>query len=231
MIELYSEEKYFEGGSVGYVNYEEQEKALRMTFARQIRALYAMGATGEGLLDVGCGYGYFLEEAKDFFTYRVGTDFSAHALMHASKRCSEVFQGGVSEVPPERRFKLITAIQVIEHVYNPYAFLEEIIKYLAPQGQVFLATPNIGSFWHFFLRRRWPSFKIPEHVLYYSRISLSELMKKCGLVNIREVYYPHAFPLSLFASKFGIKFKGPLTKLNVWVPETTIAFIGQKGTL
>jgi hypothetical protein len=74
--------------------------------------------------------------------------------------------------------------------------------------------------------RRWPSFKIPEHILYFDAKSLSDLMEKAGLTNVRALPYPHAFPLALIASKLGLPLPRVFGNVNVWVPTTTVAAYG-----
>ena len=63
MLELYSSSGYFEGGEMGYDSYAEQESALRTTYRRLVRQLVRAGFDGGDLLEVGCGYGFLLEEA------------------------------------------------------------------------------------------------------------------------------------------------------------------------
>jgi hypothetical protein len=75
--------------------------------------------------------------------------------------------------------------------------------------------------------RRWPSLKAPEHILYFDYRSLSSLMRRAGLSDIRRLPYPHAFPLSLIAAKFGFKLPPWLGHIKVWVPATTVAAYGR----
>ena len=83
----------YQGGQSGYADtsYFEQETALRATFKRLLRNLEKREMTGGELLEIGCGYGYLLDEARPYFSRRVGTDFSPEAAAHARKSGAEVF--------------------------------------------------------------------------------------------------------------------------------------------
>ena len=75
--------------------------------------------------------------------------------------------------------------------------------------------------------RRWPSFKAPEHVLYFDFRRLSALMQRAGLTDVRRLPYPHAFPLGLITAKFGFTMPPSLGRFKVWVPATTVAAYGR----
>jgi cyclopropane fatty-acyl-phospholipid synthase-like methyltransferase len=78
MQEVYREPSYYEGGESGYADtsYAAQEFALRAMFQRLLQNLAKRGLTGGDLLEIGCGYGYLLDEASSFFQRRVGREFS-----------------------------------------------------------------------------------------------------------------------------------------------------------
>jgi SAM-dependent methyltransferase len=227
ILNLYADDDYFEGEDKGYTSYSEQEVALRATFKRVMLNLRKNKLTGGSLLEIGCGYGYLLDEARNFFEFRVGTDFSERAVKQAKSRADFVYPGGIEQVPIQEKFDLIIATHVIEHVYQPKAFLEKITKHLHPGGVAVIATPDMGSFWRYLMGHKWPSFKLPEHVLYFDKRSLSTLMKEVGLFNIQPLPYPHAFPLPLVAAKLGIKIPLKLSNFNLWMPATTLALYGR----
>lgn len=229
MLSLYQVDDYFSSDEQGYANYAAQEPALRATFRRLLEHLASCGLTGGNLLEVGCGYGYLLEEAKPHFKRRVGTDFSAGAVEQARMRADQVFIGDISSVEDQLVFDCIIAAHVIEHVYHPYDFVKETIKRLRPGGALLLAAPDFGSYWRKLMGRRWPSFKLPEHILYFDKQTLPYLLVQGGLENIRPVPYPHAFPFGLIASKVGIRLHDIWNKYNLWLPATTVAFVGIKG--
>ena len=220
---LYESDSYYEDDCHGYTNYRLQEQGMRATYKGLLRRLSEAGKTGGSLLEVGCGYGYFLSEARDYFSTREGTEFSTAALDIAARVSDRVYRGGIESVPAEGRYSVVAAIQVLEHVYTPVSFVQECVKRLLPGGTLLIATPDYGSFWRYLMGRRWPSFKIPEHVLFFDKRTLQALVRRCGMTDLSIIRYPHAFPLALILGKFGIRCPEYLGRRLIWVPATTIA--------
>jgi len=98
----YVDDAYFEGGTAGYSSYQAQESTLRPTFRRFLAELDRRGMTGGRLLEVGCAYGFFLDEARGHFAHRTGTDYSPAALEKASSRADHVILGGTAELAAAR---------------------------------------------------------------------------------------------------------------------------------
>jgi SAM-dependent methyltransferase len=228
MRRAYADDDYFEGGHSGYsdTSYALQERALRSTFKRLMRNLQKRGLTGGALLEVGCGYGYLLEEAKEFFSLRVGTELSRQGVQFSSTRADQVYEGGIDQLTDGLKFDCVLATHVIEHVYEPLEFVRRLVDHTKPGGKVVLAAPDMGGLLRKLMGRRWPSFKVPEHVLYFDATTLSSLMRQGGLTDVQWLPYPHAFPLALIASKLGLPFPSALGGANVWVPATTVAIYG-----
>jgi SAM-dependent methyltransferase len=99
------------------------------------------------VLDVGCGSGDLLT-APLAAAYPdvevVGVDADADSLAHATTRhgranlCFLPF----NQLPGERRFDLVIASEVIEHVDAPDAFLCELRARVADGGAIILTLPN-----------------------------------------------------------------------------------------
>jgi len=228
MHRSYVDDGYFEGGEGGYSSYQAQEPTLRPTFQRFLAELRRRGMTGGRLLEVGCAYGFFLDEAKGFFDHRTGTDYSPAALEKARGRADRLILGGTGEIPAGELFDCIACIHVIEHIYDPAAFLRRLAGHLRPGGWIVLATPDMGSFWRSVMRRRWPFFKIPEHVTFLDRRTLPELLRRSGLAEVQSLPYASVFSLDLIGEKLGIRMPGFLKELRLWLPATTIAAAGRK---
>jgi SAM-dependent methyltransferase len=229
MQEVYRESSYYEGGACGYADtsYAAQEFALRATFKRLLDNLAKQGLTGGDLLEIGCGYGYLLDEARSFFGRRVGTDFSPQGATIARATGAEVFIGGIEQVPSEAKFDCVIGTQLIEHVYEPLSFVKQLAGHTKPGRHIILATPDIGGVLRKAMGQRWPSFKIPEHVVYFDYSTLSSLMRRAGLDDVHRLPYPHAFPLGLIAAKFGFTLPPSVGRFKVWVPATTVAAYGR----
>ncbi len=238
MVAAYRDVSYFEGGAgPGYSNYLAQEPTLRRTFRRLLRTLARRGMTGGRLLEVGCAYGFFLDEARGAFRHRAGTEFSEAGAAIARTRADAVYLGGLDALPaatPETLFDTIALIHTIEHVYDPVALLRGLTAHLAPGGWIVLATPDMGGFWRTLLGRRWPFFKAPEHVAFYSARTLAALLAKAGLIEVQPIPYVSYFPLSLVGEKLApargsSAHRGSrASRLAVWMPATTVAAAGRK---
>jgi len=232
MMKVYQENEYFsDSGDSGYqyVNYASQEESMRMTFRRFLKELKKFGITSGRLLELGCGYGYFLDEAKHCFSYLAGTELSQDAGDNARKISgADVYIGDVSSLPNELcGFDLIVSINVIEHIYSPAEFILSLKKRLREGGRILIATPDIGSIWYKIMQRRWSSFKIPEHVVYYTKNTLTSLLLRAGFHNIMEIPFHHAFPFGLITSKLGIHLHGAICRKPVWLPWTMTAIAAQ----
>jgi len=226
---VYREPSYYQGGTSGYADtsYADQEAALRATFKCLLRNLDRRGLTGGDFLEVGCGYGFLLDEARPRFRRRVGTEYSEEGAGRARATGAEVFVGGIEQLPSDARFDLAVAIQVIEHIYEPVTFFHNLVRHIKPGGHVVLATPDIGGGLRKLMGVRWPSFKVPEHVVYFDFHSLQKLMSSAGLIELERLPYPHAFPFGLIAAKLGLSLPSALARINLWVPATTVAAVGR----
>jgi hypothetical protein len=112
-------------------------------------------------------------------------------------------------------------------VYQPLSFVKQLASHTKAGGYIVVATPDIGGALRRTMGRRWPSFKVPEHVVYFDFQSLRALMYQGGLIDVRRLPYPHAFPLGLIAAKFRLSMPPVLARLKMWVPATTVAAYGR----
>ena len=227
MIDRYVNDDYFAGTGGGYTDYAAQERSLRRTFRRLLRRLASADLTGGDVLEVGCGFGYFLDEAAGHFKARTGVEMSPAAAHHAARTGNTIITGGLDAVPDGLRVDAVVAFHVIEHIYDPHAFLAQARRFLRPGGTMVLAAPDMAGFWRHALGRRWPSFKIPEHVAFYDRQTLATLMYRAGLVDLQPIPYLHDFPLGEIVGKAGLLLPAPLAQTPIPLPATTVCLAGR----
>jgi 2-polyprenyl-6-hydroxyphenyl methylase / 3-demethylubiquinone-9 3-methyltransferase len=101
---------------------------------------------GKSALDVGCGAGLLAEPLARLGARVTAIDAApeliAAAKLHAQDQGLGVDYrvGAVEEM--DGRFDLVTAMEVIEHVADPQAFIGSLSERLAPSGLLILSTPN-----------------------------------------------------------------------------------------
>jgi 2-polyprenyl-6-hydroxyphenyl methylase/3-demethylubiquinone-9 3-methyltransferase len=101
---------------------------------------------GKSALDVGCGAGLLTEPLARLGAAVTGIDASPEVIAvardHAQRMGLKIDYraGDVQEL--DGQFDLITAMEVIEHVANPAAFVKALAKRLTPGGLLVMSTPN-----------------------------------------------------------------------------------------
>lgn len=172
---LYGAAEYWEEGGPerGYASYSAMEPFLVRTFARRLSSLPARA--GSRLLDIGCGPGAGLDAARSLGYDAWGLDLSEAAVTAATARHpGRVRLGTLSDrLFAPASFDVITLFDVIEHVYDPRRLAIDLDFHLAPEGRVLVSTPNVNSLLAGLSGRRWVSYKIPEHVTYFSPRTLA----------------------------------------------------------
>jgi SAM-dependent methyltransferase len=149
------------------------------------------------VLDVGCGYGWLLD-AFEGANSLCGVDIAHHAVDVAARRKPDRFfkQGDLHEPSPfSKKFDLILAINIIEHLSNPEAGIRSISNSAKPGAIVLVHMPTISNW-----LTRWEYSKLydsdPTHIYRPSGKTVRKLFEAGGFETLRDSYLPH-FPAFL----------------------------------
>ncbi len=134
---------------------------------RHLKAMAGLQATAEiAILDVGCGPGYFLREARRWFPKSsiTGIDSEFALLDWVGIEDATLVQGTAERLPfPEQTFDVVACLQVLEHVENPDNAISEIRRVLKPGGYACIATPNTDCWSAKVAGRHWHGYR-DDHI-------------------------------------------------------------------
>jgi len=195
-IEVIYDEDYYESNvkesTGGYFGYAAMEPALKRFYAFATEFINKQRKQRKkevSLLDVGCGYGFFLKQFLNNSRMElVGIEPSDKAANEAAKVILNIVRKPIDRVIFDRQFDFITAFEVIEHLVDPTILFEKVKSILQDDGYLLITTPNIGSSWFKLLGKKWPGIHPHFHNVYFSSETIARLAEKCGfeVVKIRQ---------------------------------------------
>ncbi|AOJ04734.1 MULTISPECIES: class I SAM-dependent methyltransferase [Burkholderia] len=144
---------------------------------------------GDSVLDFGCGTGQLVRILNDQGIDVLGVERSDAARYFARRHHNLDLRATLDEVA-DRSADVVTMIEVIEHLPDPFAMLDMIRRKIKPGGMIFLTTPNRNG-----LRARleggnWREAKKKFHVLLLDPGSLRRLLQTAGFARIRLIRFP-----------------------------------------
>lgn len=179
ILKLYKDEAYYNSNisGQGYDEYLELSENWIKTFTLRLKQIAPYKASGKAL-DIGCGPGYFLTAAqrRGFDVY--GLDPSDYIVSMGQKTWGDRIRLGLiesAEYAPES-FDLVVAFDTFEHIYEPKGFLNAIHRILKADGVLAITTPDPSSMLANISGKNWVSYKLPEHVFYWSPATIRKVL-------------------------------------------------------
>lgn len=124
------------------------------------------------VLDVGCGTKPYCGLFTAATAY-VGLEFDTPEN-RASKQADYFYDGEVFPFEKES-FDGVVCSQVLEHVFNPDNFLQEVRRVMKPGGELLLTVPFL-----------WDEHEQPRDYARYSSFGLRSLLEKNGFVLVEQ---------------------------------------------
>jgi SAM-dependent methyltransferase len=176
------------------------EARARLTGGTSADAVYRMvaaamaetGSRGGTLVDMGCGTGALWPHIRDRFARYVGVDVVRYDGFPAEGEFRRVdLDAGRADLA-DGCADAVAAVETIEHVENPRAFMRELARIARPGGWIFVTTPNQASLLSkltLLLRNEFNAFQerpglYPAHITALLPMDLVRIARECGLEEV-----------------------------------------------
>ena len=181
---------------------QELEERARQSLGASDEAIYGKvagmlrdrGARGELLVDVGCGTGKLWPFVRDQFDRYIGVDAIRYEDFPEGAELILADLNNEDLSLPAGCADAVVAVETIEHLENPRAFMRGIVKLAKPGGWVLVTTPNqlsLLSLITLVFKRRFSAFQdasYPAHITALIEVDLRRIASECKLVDIEIDY-------------------------------------------
>jgi ubiquinone/menaquinone biosynthesis C-methylase UbiE len=145
---------------------------------------------GSRLLEIGPGYGHFIEELPGSFAEIHAADVAERTIQFARARLARPVHWHVGPLESLQLhsdyFDVVVTMHVIEHIQDDLAFLRECVRILRPGGEIVMLAPG-----------RLSGIAPPEevrtmgHYRSYNRRRLDQLAESLAGVELEQVAFIH----------------------------------------
>lgn len=159
-----------------------------------VKALEERGVAGGTLVDVGCGAGQLRPFVQPRFTRYIGIDVVRYEDFPAEAEFTQVDLDTGRVSLPDASADVVAAVETIEHLESPRAFMRELVRLVRPGGWVVVTTPNqlsLLSLLTLIIKQRFSAFQdvhYPAHLTALLEVDLRRIAGECGLVDCAVVY-------------------------------------------
>lgn len=181
LTELYSGDYEFRVDETSLLRF----RAMSGRVVDELKRLHPPGRT---LLDIGAGYGTFVEVAISNGFDAVGIEPARNLYKLAnSKVKGKILHSDLENFTKKniRKYDFISLIHVIEHVKFPKAFLKTVLALLKPGGVLYIETPNSCSHQAIVEGQNYTFLTPPDHTNLFSSNSLQKLLNDLSKTSVR----------------------------------------------
>lgn len=188
-------------------SYEEDLENAKESYKKILKKVCRRLNQREAFLEVGCSNGFLLESARELgFKDIRGIEPNKEAVKHAHESVRNFIHAGILKegLYPEKKFDLICAFHLFDHLTDPNEFLTLCHRYLKEDGCLLFVHHNARALPAKFLKDRCPIIDIVHPYLYDKSTQRKIFMKnhfhKIEFFNVYDCYslsyWVKLFPLS-----------------------------------
>jgi SAM-dependent methyltransferase len=152
----------------------------------------SLGVPAQSVVEVGCGLGYLTYALRHAGWACIGVDVSGVAVRRAQRRFGTGAFHEVGALESRRgTFDVAVALEAVEHVPDPVAFIQDCLAWVKPGGRLLISTPNKDAApWGAI----WASDRPPVHLTWLSRTALRRIAQAVG-ASVEFPAAPREFPV------------------------------------
>ncbi|MDA7485764.1 class I SAM-dependent methyltransferase [Candidatus Pelagibacter ubique] len=149
------------------------------------------------VLDFGCGAGGFLELASKRAKKVDGIELERAMQESFIKRNLNVYTNYEQALQSSKKWNILTAFHVVEHLSDPIKILSKLSKLLTDDGEMFVEIPNSeDALLTLYENKAFQNFTYwSQHLYLFNNHNLQELAKKAKL-KVKWIKYVQRYPLS-----------------------------------
>lgn len=158
---------------------------------------------GGKLLDIGCGYGFFLKASQDSGWNSTGIEISEETVKFAREKLNvNIIQTSLEKIDlSSNSFDVITMWDFLEHSRDASLAIDIASKLLKKGGFLFVRVPNYRSLEAKFFGKKWIHWDLPFHNFHFSPKVIKLLLEKNNFEIIRVDYKFSTFFYNLLKTR------------------------------
>lgn len=164
-----------------------ESAATQLPYWKRLVRLIQQEQPGGKLLDVGCGSGSLLVQARSSGFEVTGQDVSPFFINYCRNTHGlNILEGELETLHlPEASFDVVTCFDVIEHHRRPMDLLREIRRILKPTGIFLISTHDIGNLFARLYGKKWRMIYPIGHLIYFTRQTMAKMLIETGFNVVR----------------------------------------------
>lgn len=228
LAKLYNQDYFLSNQplELGYQNYFDEQQNLEKEANYYLNIINRyVPLKDTNLYEVGCAFGFFLNQAKKRGMKVSGVEISKFAAGIARKKFKlDVTTESFLKMSLVKKYDVIVMFTTLEHLTDPTGYLVKASKLLNKNGLLFLSVPDAGSVLAKFTGKSWPGFqKIKEHNYFFTQSSISNLLNKSHFTIVKQSRAPFFCSLGFIIKK--------LATYSYWVSKFMLFTINKMGLL